>query len=289
MRNYNTLIGRYPGADGMKTGFICASGFNLVARASRNGKRLIAVVLGSPSSPVRAAKAAGLLERGFSGNMLSWLSPSLGNGGVIQPVSAAPPDLRDAMCGPHRKRPAAEEADDSPVAAAPGTQEPGSPIGFALSSLPPGQAKPSSLLGPVVAANAVVVFVGRGEEIAAENQFARAAQGQARQGRKERPTWPHRPHLPGAQVAAAAPGAAPAQDAFGPLPTQFTQTPRRQPAAAGPATPSWMSFAPTAQAATAPQPLTAAPAPQTVSVPMPRPRPRHSRHQAAPSATDRCW
>src|SRR5712671_4258137 len=42
-RNYNTLIGRYPGADGMKTGFICASGFNLVASATRDGKRLIAV------------------------------------------------------------------------------------------------------------------------------------------------------------------------------------------------------------------------------------------------------
>src|SRR5947209_3240362 len=41
MRNYNTLIGRYAGADGMKTGFICASGFNLVASATRDGKRLI--------------------------------------------------------------------------------------------------------------------------------------------------------------------------------------------------------------------------------------------------------
>ena len=54
MRNYNTLLGRYPGADGMKTGFICASGFNLVASATRNGKRLIAVVLGAPSGGVRA-------------------------------------------------------------------------------------------------------------------------------------------------------------------------------------------------------------------------------------------
>ena len=67
-RNYNRLIGRYPGADGMKTGFICASGFNLVASATRNGRRLIAVVLGAPSSAVRAAKAAQLLERGFNGN-----------------------------------------------------------------------------------------------------------------------------------------------------------------------------------------------------------------------------
>src|SRR5262249_6807912 len=57
-RNYNTLIGRYPGADGMKTGFICSSGFNLVATATRDGKRLIAVVLGASSSSVRAVKAA---------------------------------------------------------------------------------------------------------------------------------------------------------------------------------------------------------------------------------------
>jgi D-alanyl-D-alanine carboxypeptidase len=64
--NYNTLIGRYPGADGMKTGFICASGFNLVASATRNGRRLIAVVLGAPSSAARALKAAQLLERGFN-------------------------------------------------------------------------------------------------------------------------------------------------------------------------------------------------------------------------------
>ena len=49
MRNTNSLIGRYNGADGGKTGFICASGFNVVASSSRNGRRLIAVVLGSPS------------------------------------------------------------------------------------------------------------------------------------------------------------------------------------------------------------------------------------------------
>ena len=50
VRNYNPLLGRYPGADGMKTGFVCASGFNLVATAERDNKRFIAVVLGAPSS-----------------------------------------------------------------------------------------------------------------------------------------------------------------------------------------------------------------------------------------------
>src|SRR6516165_7252619 len=87
-RNYITLIGRYPGADGMKTGFICASGFNLVASATRNGRRLIAVVLGAPSSAVRALKAAQLLERGFNSNTgLSWLMPSLGTIDTVQPIA----------------------------------------------------------------------------------------------------------------------------------------------------------------------------------------------------------
>ena len=69
-QNFNKLIGRYPGADGFKTGFICASGYNLVASATRNGKRLIAVVLGASSGTMRAVRAAQLLDRGFANNTL---------------------------------------------------------------------------------------------------------------------------------------------------------------------------------------------------------------------------
>src|SRR6266536_1011534 len=134
-RNYNTLIGRYPGADGMKTGFICASGFNLVASATRDGKRLIAVVLGAPSSQARAVKAAQLLERGFNSNGgLTWLMPSLGTVETMQPISAAPPNLRDEMCGPHRKRQATEDEDDV-IAAANVSAD--SPYATFLSSLRP--------------------------------------------------------------------------------------------------------------------------------------------------------
>src|SRR5437016_7131435 len=86
-RNYNTLLGRYPGADGMKTGFICASGFNLVATATRNGRQLIAVVLGSPSGGARAVKAAELLEGGFTQNPLSWLTPALGTVDNLTPIN----------------------------------------------------------------------------------------------------------------------------------------------------------------------------------------------------------
>jgi D-alanyl-D-alanine carboxypeptidase len=111
VRNYNPLLGRYPGADGMKTGFICASGFNLVATAKRDNKRLIAVVLGAPSGAARAMKAAQMLESGFAANPLSWLTPSLGSVDALAPIDSAPPNLKDEMCGKHRKRPAAEDED----------------------------------------------------------------------------------------------------------------------------------------------------------------------------------
>src|SRR5215470_12089109 len=113
LRNYNTLIGRYPGADGMKTGFICASGFNLVATATRDGKRLIAVVLGAPSSAGRAIHAAQLLERGFASDGLGWLTPQLGSVEALVPVNAEPPNMREDMCGKHRKKQASEDEDDS--------------------------------------------------------------------------------------------------------------------------------------------------------------------------------
>ncbi len=115
VRNYNPLIGRFPGADGMKTGFICAAGFNLVATATRDNKQLIAVVLGAPSGAARAVKAAEMLENGFKQNPLSWLIPSLGTVDQLKPIEAAPPNLKDEMCGSHRKH---NQADDDEEAAA---------------------------------------------------------------------------------------------------------------------------------------------------------------------------
>src|SRR5213076_775988 len=107
------LIGRSAGADGFKTGFICASGYNLVGSATRNGKRLIAVVLGSSSGQARAVRAAQLLERGFASNGLGWLRPSLGTVDNLVPIDATPPNLRDEMCNGKRKRPASDEDEDS--------------------------------------------------------------------------------------------------------------------------------------------------------------------------------
>ncbi|HEY2186386.1 MAG TPA: D-alanyl-D-alanine carboxypeptidase family protein [Xanthobacteraceae bacterium] len=155
-RNYNTLLGHYPGADGMKTGFICAAGFNLVASATRNGKRVIAVVLGAPSSAARALKAAQLLERGFSGTGgLGWLMPTQGTVEMVQPVAVDPPNLRDEMCGPHRKRPATEDEDEL----MPANTGPDSPYGVFLSSLRPDKAK-GALLQDVNVGDPVLVYTG---------------------------------------------------------------------------------------------------------------------------------
>ena len=66
IRNHNGLLGRYPGADGMKTGFTCPAGFNVVASANHSGRRLIVVVLGAPTAKLRTIEAADLLDRGFA-------------------------------------------------------------------------------------------------------------------------------------------------------------------------------------------------------------------------------
>lgn len=68
--SHNGLLKTFEGADGLKTGFICDSGFNVVASATRNGRRLMAVVLGEPSGGDRNVRAASLLEHGFQ--QLGW-------------------------------------------------------------------------------------------------------------------------------------------------------------------------------------------------------------------------
>jgi D-alanyl-D-alanine carboxypeptidase len=158
MVNYNKLLAEYPGADGMKTGFICSSGFNLVASATRNNRRLIAIVLGAPSGAVRTQKAAMLLERGFASSNLSWLLPSLGTVDALAPINAAPPDLHEQICGPHHKRPRGEdEADDAIVA---GSDSNDQQRAFMLSDLK-GATKAALLTGnPLAAGPPIVVFTG---------------------------------------------------------------------------------------------------------------------------------
>lgn len=176
MHNYNTLLDRYPGADGMKTGFICSSGYNLVASATHNGRRLIAIVLGAYSSAVRAQKAAALLERGFNGGGLSWLTPSLGTVDALAPIDAQPPNLREEMCGGHRRKPPSEDnneeeelANTAATNAASGDNN--SAQAFVLPSLKSSAGK--FVLGPPVDTEPpVVVFTGPPDHPDAVKQVA---------------------------------------------------------------------------------------------------------------------
>ncbi|MBO6638416.1 MAG: D-alanyl-D-alanine carboxypeptidase [Roseitalea sp.] len=95
--SYNLLLGRFDGADGMKTGFVCASGFNLIASATRGGRTLVAVVMGTESQKERAEKSATLLDQGFNGS-----APSAGAVDLASvpgtDADGVPADLRPVVC-----------------------------------------------------------------------------------------------------------------------------------------------------------------------------------------------
>jgi D-alanyl-D-alanine carboxypeptidase len=81
MRNHNHMMEWYPGLDGIKTGYVNASGFNLAASAVRDGHRLIGVVMGGQSAGWRDRQMAALLDQGFA---------DIGNGqAASRPVMAS--------------------------------------------------------------------------------------------------------------------------------------------------------------------------------------------------------
>ena len=96
IKNHNDLIRRFDGTDGMKTGYTCPAGFNLVATATRDDRTLLAVVIGERSSEERAVKAADLLAAGFGAATadaptLATLKPQ--GEGLDQPIN-----MRERIC-----------------------------------------------------------------------------------------------------------------------------------------------------------------------------------------------
>ena len=158
INNHNGLIGHYPGADGMKTGFTCAAGFNVVASATHGGRRLIAVVLGSPSARERTAQAAALFDRAFA----QW-------GGGLGTVESLPtpgvnsaPDMHQEICS-RRGRAAIlageEEEFTAPVASA-GVRGGGASMYAAAVTGAPVAATRSLMITEPVHFDPVPVFVG---------------------------------------------------------------------------------------------------------------------------------
>jgi D-alanyl-D-alanine carboxypeptidase len=66
VQNHNHLLGSFPGADGLKTGYTAEAGFALAASAKRGNRRLIAVVIGERSVQIRDRRVAKMLSEGFA-------------------------------------------------------------------------------------------------------------------------------------------------------------------------------------------------------------------------------
>ena len=107
VRSHNHMLDWYQGADGIKTGFINASGFNLAASAVRNGHRLIGVIMGGRTWRSRDQQMASLLDQGFA---------VLAARGSTQPPSAP---LMIAAAPAAAPVPVAAPAVAAPAAAAP--------------------------------------------------------------------------------------------------------------------------------------------------------------------------
>lgn len=79
LANHNRMLASYAGADGLKTGYTNASGFNLVMSAMRDNRRLIGVVMGGSSAFQRDRLMAELMDRGFltaeATSVSAWTSP----------------------------------------------------------------------------------------------------------------------------------------------------------------------------------------------------------------------
>lgn len=168
--NTNGLIGRYPGAMGMKTGFVCASGFNLVSAAERNGRTLIAVVFGATSGADRTLKAAQLLDQGFSGSGGGFFASGGGSGRTLHQLTASPetsaPNRRAEICG--RRGPPVSEEEDAGTALAFSSNAPDRPDMVIAGGARTGQALNVGqrvggriALGPRDNFEAIPVYLGR--------------------------------------------------------------------------------------------------------------------------------
>ena len=135
--NHNKLLGKYEGLDGIKTGYIRASGFNLVASARRNGTRLIAVMFGGKTWRKRNRQVARLLDRGFE-TMAALDSVHTEKPVRVAAKASAPatkPAVRDAAVASSVPQPEEKPAVKA-VAAAKPAPEPAAPLKQVASEAP---------------------------------------------------------------------------------------------------------------------------------------------------------
>ena len=140
IRNHNRMLGDYDGADGIKTGFINASGFNIVTSAQRDGVRLVGATFGGSSWVERDRHMGALLDQGFSRMGVAPRAPS----SVMAAAAPAPrrntPAARPvARSNPQMARvaPQTQRRPPQQVAAAPNRKAAPAPVAFRQTPTPP--------------------------------------------------------------------------------------------------------------------------------------------------------
>ena len=95
IKSNNLLLTRFSGTIGMKTGFLCASGRNFVGLATRNGRRVMVVILGATTERERNERSAQYLKQAFDGRLSS-------GAGLVDDLQnrtdVAPQDMRIRLC-----------------------------------------------------------------------------------------------------------------------------------------------------------------------------------------------
>ena len=112
LRTNNELLTRFAGTTGMKTGYVCGSGLNVVATVNRDGRELLAVVLGGASARERDQMAAQMLLKGFSGELTS-TGTSVVN--VADDMTSPVKDMKPLLCGKQAKAYVSQRLRDYPM------------------------------------------------------------------------------------------------------------------------------------------------------------------------------
>lgn len=131
MRNHNHLLGRIAGVDGIKTGYIRASGFNIVTSARRSGRHVVAVVFGGRTASARDARVVGLIENNINIASVKRTAP------VIAEASDRAKEVKEAKVEPRRDVPVpapAPQREGPQVVAAPATEVVREPLAVAVAA-----------------------------------------------------------------------------------------------------------------------------------------------------------
>jgi D-alanyl-D-alanine carboxypeptidase len=145
MRNHNHLLGNVTGVDGIKTGYIHASGFNIVTSVQRGGRHIIAVVFGGNTARARDARVRGLIDDTINVAAVKRTAPPIVEGletAEIAPAGAKEKDSKEPAAPALRT---AVAASPEPEAPAPGSTDPIKPNAVKTFTVRPGNIRTASL------------------------------------------------------------------------------------------------------------------------------------------------